>query len=449
MSKYKNILFRADSSSKIGLGHIMRDLVLASKYKNSNITFATQGLKGNINSKILDSKYNLEILDSSNKKELVKLIKKLNIDLLVIDNYKINYKKERYIKKKTAVTILSFDDTYEKHHCDIVLNHNLGADKKRYKSLVLKKCKLRCGSRYTLLREEFIKEKKNKTVFLAMGGADHSDINIKILKVLEQFNHININLVTTTANKNLEKLKAFCDGKSWIKLHIDSNKIAKLMKESDFAIVTPSVILNEVYFMKLPFIAVKTANNQKDIYKYLLKNNYDVLKNFNKKNLLFLIRLKLNSIKIINFTDLSKIEKKIVFHFRNNKNIRKWMYNKEPINYDNHLSYIDSLKIQKNKIYFLVKQNNNYIGVIDLTNLNYTLYEAELGIYTNPELRGMGNILMKTIINYSFDVLTLKKLKANVYVNNISAISLYERFNFKRVKNYKNMIYMELLNENR
>ncbi len=31
-SKIKNILFRADSSSTIGTGHIMRDLVLTNKY---------------------------------------------------------------------------------------------------------------------------------------------------------------------------------------------------------------------------------------------------------------------------------------------------------------------------------------------------------------------------------------------------------------------------------
>jgi len=33
----KNILFRADSSSTIGIGHIMRDLVLAQKYAKKDI----------------------------------------------------------------------------------------------------------------------------------------------------------------------------------------------------------------------------------------------------------------------------------------------------------------------------------------------------------------------------------------------------------------------------
>ena len=33
------------------------------------------------------------------------------------------------IKKETTVTILSFDDIYKTHHCDILLNHNIYAKK--------------------------------------------------------------------------------------------------------------------------------------------------------------------------------------------------------------------------------------------------------------------------------------------------------------------------------
>jgi len=57
-----NILFRADSSSTIGTGHIMRDLVLASQYKDANIIFAVQNLDGNINHKIVEAGYKIKIL---------------------------------------------------------------------------------------------------------------------------------------------------------------------------------------------------------------------------------------------------------------------------------------------------------------------------------------------------------------------------------------------------
>ena len=285
-----NILFRADSSSKIGLGHVMRDLVLAKQFPHAKITFATQDLKGNINHTILQVGYKVKILQSNSKKELVKLINKLHIDMLIIDHYKISYKKEKYIKKKTGVKFFILDDTYEKHHCDILLNHNIGASKKRYKNLVPSTCKVKCGSKYTLLRDEFYQEKKKnykpnkrKTFFVAMGGADTAELNIKILKVLESFKNIKVNIVTTTTNKNLEKLKIFSENKQWIKLHINSNNIAKLMKKSDFAIITPSVIVNEVYFMRIPFVVIKTASNQNEIYEFLKKNAFLTLKKFNPK----------------------------------------------------------------------------------------------------------------------------------------------------------------------
>ncbi|MEA1956691.1 MAG: UDP-2,4-diacetamido-2,4,6-trideoxy-beta-L-altropyranose hydrolase [Campylobacterota bacterium] len=287
----KNILFRADSSSIIGTGHIMRDLVLVNQYENANIIFAVQDLKGNINHKIIEAGYKIEILKSNDIKELNKLIQKHNIDLLVIDHYEIDENQEKKLKiKNQKLKILSFDDTYEKHHCDILLNHNISANKKKYKNLVPKNCELRCGKKYTLLRDEFIKEKKKKTIFLAMGGADHSNINIKILKVLKKFNNIKVNLVTTNANKNLEELQQYIKNKSWIKLHINSTKIAKLMKKSDFAIITPSVTLNEIYFMNIPFIAIQTASNQKDMYDFIKKEKLIALKKFNKNKLIISIK---------------------------------------------------------------------------------------------------------------------------------------------------------------
>jgi len=71
----KKILFRADSSSTIGTGHIMRDLVLAQQYPSSKIFFATQNLQGNINFKIAESGYRVEILKSNDIKELNRFIK--------------------------------------------------------------------------------------------------------------------------------------------------------------------------------------------------------------------------------------------------------------------------------------------------------------------------------------------------------------------------------------
>ncbi len=293
-----NILIRADSSSYIGTGHIMRNLVLAKQFSKDQIIFATQDLEGNINHKIKESNYNIEILNNNNFEELNKLIKKLNIDMIIIDHYEINYNFEKKLKEQNSkLKIFVFDDTYEKHYCDILLNHNIYADEKKYRNLVPKDCELKCGTNYTLLREEFLEAKKQKqtikkenrlkTLFIAMGGTDHKNLNITILKNIKIVckKNIKVNLVTTTANRNLEKLKRYCKDKEWINLHINSKEVANLMNQSDFAIITPSVTANEAYFLNLPFIAIKTAKNQKQMYKFLKTNNYFILKKFNESSL--------------------------------------------------------------------------------------------------------------------------------------------------------------------
>ena len=94
-----NILIRANSSSYIGTGHIMRDLVLAKQYKNKNIIFATQDLVGNINHKIIEAGYKIELLKSNDFEELNDLIKRLNIDMIVIDSYDIDYNFEKKLKE--------------------------------------------------------------------------------------------------------------------------------------------------------------------------------------------------------------------------------------------------------------------------------------------------------------------------------------------------------------
>ena len=291
----KNILFRADSSSLIGTGHIMRDLVLAEQFKGAHIVFATQDLDGNINYKIKEKNYTIEILSSNNIENINILIKKLDINMIVIDHYDIDYSFEKKLKvQNPKLKIFSLDDTYEKHYCDILLNHNIYAIADKYKGLVPDHCELRCGVNFTLIRDEFIRIKKNLKVvsnskltklFIAMGGADHSNINLSILRAIACFKDIEIDIITTSANRYLTKLTSYVRTQKNIVLHINTDKMALLLLSSDIAIVSPSVTLNEVFYLGKKFIAIKTADNQIEMYNYLIENAYPVLEFFDEKKL--------------------------------------------------------------------------------------------------------------------------------------------------------------------
>jgi len=156
-------------------------------------------------------------------------------------------------------------------------------------------------------------------------------------------------------------------------------------------------------------------------------------------------------IELINFINLNSIEKEMILNWRNHPKIKSVMHNTIDISLKDHLDFIDTLKNRTDKKYFLVKEDKTDIGVIDFINIKND--EAELGIYTNPLLRGYGNILLNEICNYAFQTLKIKLLKAEVYSINTAAIKLYKKFKFvekNRAKQEdKEIIFMELKNENR
>lgn len=265
----KKILFRVDFSSSIGFGHIMRCLVLAREFGNSKIFFASYNAQ---DCSIVTSRgYEFINLLSDDIENLVQIIKQYDISLTIIDSYNIGYEEEKVIKMKTTSKLMVLDDVYEKHFCDLLLNHNIYADKKMYKGQVPSFCKLKCGKKYTLIRDEFKHEKNKKRdkkgVFVSLGGSDAKNLTLEILKKLPS--NLKVRVATTSANKNIEALARYAEENDNVALHVNSKKIAKLMNKSLFGIISPSVMAHEALFLKLPFIAIKTAENQKYMYRYL------------------------------------------------------------------------------------------------------------------------------------------------------------------------------------
>jgi len=144
--------------------------------------------------------------------------------------------------------------------------------------------------------------------------------------------------------------------------------------------------------------------------------------------------------KLKKFQDLSLKEKKEVLNWRNHPEIRKWMLNKKEISLENHLKFIDSLDERK-----------IYLKIDDLGVINFKVFKdyVEVGIHKNPNKQKVGSKLLKTAIEYAFNELQAKKIILYVFENNIKAINLYKKFGFNEIDKQKNIIKMELKNENR
>jgi len=158
-------------------------------------------------------------------------------------------------------------------------------------------------------------------------------------------------------------------------------------------------------------------------------------------------------IKLIDFTEMTDEQKQMVLTWRNNPNVRKWMYNQKEIPLEEHREFIESLKLSKDKRYFLVDSDKGYIGVIDFTDISKD--SSYFGFYSNPESKipGIGRILERVSIDYAFNVLKVGLLKLEVFVDNVKVVNLHKKFDFKitceKVVLGHKVFCMELKNENR
>ena len=161
----------------------------------------------------------------------------------------------------------------------------------------------------------------------------------------------------------------------------------------------------------------------------------------------------MENIQLLNFIDLKLEEKEMILKWRNHPEIRMWMYNQDEIKLEEHLNFIESLKSRKDKLYFLVKKEEEFIGVIDFLDLDKK--EIFYGIYSNPnsKIMGVGRILNEISIDFAFNSLKAHKLKLEVFEDNIQVRNLYKKYKFRETSqkyvNNKKVICMELENENR
>ena len=265
-------LIRADSGSKIGHGHVRRDLILAQNFKD--VSFACIDLPGSLASEI---PYPVFTLKSADVNELVNLIKEHKFELLVIDHYGISAADEKLIKEQTNVKILSFDDNYKEHFCDYLLNVNIYAQPQKYVNLVPANCELIFSP---LVRSEFydeakIKREKKFNYLIALGGTDALNLTAKIASNLLAKNK-KVAVVTTSANANLANLQNLADSEPNFSLFINSNEIARLMNESEILVISASSLVNEALVLGAKFKAVRVADNQNEMAQWLAANGREI-----------------------------------------------------------------------------------------------------------------------------------------------------------------------------
>ena len=289
-----NIVFRVDSSSQMGVGHLMRCLTLADELKkqNHNTTFICRELKGNliklIEHRVLilpvdkdfqsDDLY-LSWLGATQEQDAKQTIQVIhdNADLLIVDSYALDEVWHKQLKPH-AKKIMVIDDLADREFdCDVLLNQNLASKQGDYQGKVPSDCELLLGCEYALLRPEFAAfrkralEKRKKTqeiknILISMGGSDKKNITYNVLQQLND--GFNIVVVLSSASLHREMIMDYVKGKN-IEVIINADNMAELMLDADLAIGAGGSTSWERCCLGLPTLLFVTAENQKVIAENL------------------------------------------------------------------------------------------------------------------------------------------------------------------------------------
>ena len=128
-----------------------------------------------------------------------------------------------------------------------------------------------------------------------------------------------------------------------------------------------------------------------------------------------------------NFINLDENLIKQVWQWRNDPTIRGFMYNKEIIPLENHLKFVASLNDRCDVAYWLVRKNDEPIGVTNLTDISIDESSAELGYYMLPSKlnSGLGLEFAYNNLRFVFDTeIQCNFLHGAIHRSNINALVL-------------------------
>lgn len=276
------IFIRADGGKSIGMGHVMRMLVLASQLKKRNeIIFLCINDKSDKYDagieKIRNSYFEVIEIENNNIIEnIIKIQNKHNADVLISDTYEVDEEYFNILKPYFKLTGYVDDVNKCYMNVDFIINQNINAKKIDYSKTTKENTNLFLGLDYCMLREEFkiaYKEKETKEsvedILLTVGGMDDDNNTMKILnniKVLKQKIHV---VLGNAFNKEvINEIYKFSKEYKNIYLYENAN-MSELMKKCDIAISACGSTIYELCAMNVPSVGIIIADNQRAVAKLM------------------------------------------------------------------------------------------------------------------------------------------------------------------------------------
>jgi UDP-2,4-diacetamido-2,4,6-trideoxy-beta-L-altropyranose hydrolase len=295
------IVFRTDASLRIGTGHVMRCLTLASELRRRGMDcrFACRPMEGDLFQRIREEGFEILALPDAegtgegegsepwlaihwqeDAEQTIHAMEGFRPDWLVVDHYGLDARWEMALRPHCA-RIMAIDDRADRpHDIDLLLDQNLVADLgTRYQGLLSEQAVPLLGPRYALLQPIYPDLHPRtpprlgpvRRILIYFGGADNDNHTGQAIEAFLGIGRADIilDVVTNPSCLWAEDLRKQVRGHANIQLHESLPSLAHLMAIADLAIGAGGATSWERCCLGLPALVAVLADNQQPIAEEL------------------------------------------------------------------------------------------------------------------------------------------------------------------------------------
>jgi UDP-2,4-diacetamido-2,4,6-trideoxy-beta-L-altropyranose hydrolase len=294
------VIFRADASVNIGLGHLKRCLSLASALRTAGaqvffvapasaklvadlvdasgfifVSFAEPQASQALSDDRPGEVQHWQVSQSADAAETSAAIAPLCPDWVIVDHYGLGSSWHDFVHKQTGACIAAIDDLADrKLNVDVMINQNLTPDNASvYAALLPEHTRLLTGLRFAILDPCYAKATRHQpkeavhSIGIFMGGTDTDNFSLLALDACRRLAGFEgeIEIATTTANPNLAALVRTCATDSRTTLLVDSPNLAAFFSRHDLQVGAGGSATWERFCIGVPTVTLLLAANQRAV----------------------------------------------------------------------------------------------------------------------------------------------------------------------------------------
>jgi len=479
------LIIRADASSHMGTGHVMRCLALAEPWlaTGSKVILAAQQMPEALGKRALDAgvtphSINGEAGGIEDAQETATLTERYPGAWLVVDGYQFGEAYQEVIKQSGAKLLLvdDFGGT-SNYPADFVLNQNLGATVAWYPQRAAT-TKLLLGTRYVQLRGEFLKQDKDigsgqkppLQTLVTLGGSDPDNVTAKVIAALQSIPDIVATVVIGGSNLHWDDLQSSIkESASNIRLIRNAGNMPELMARASLAIAAGGTTAWEMAYMGVPMMTIVLADNQKSNGEQLAAAGVSVnlgwhedlttaalaeqvqalVKDCSKLDEMgakakalvdglgsMRVWLRLNE-DALRLRPAMAEDARLIFDWANDPGVRAVSFSSEPIVWENHLNWFQAKLSDANYHIWVAEDSEG-------TPIGQVRFEVEgpvatisISLDTAQRGKNRGSLLIWTACKKLFTESSVAEIHAYIKPDNQASIRAFEKAEFQKLEETK------------